>query len=255
VPLWSALAGQMLLRRVPLAPGMATLDLGCGTGFPAIELAERLGPGAHVCGLDPWAQALARGRRKAAVRGVANVAFVRGDGAAMPFADAAFDLIVSNLGVNNFADPAAALAECRRVARPEACLALTSNLQGHMAAFYAVFRAVLDDDLVPALDRHIAHRATVARLHALLSAAGFAVLRTEPEVATLRFADGGALLRHSFIRLGFLPAWRALVPPARREAVFARLRAALDARAAALGGLDLAVPFAYVEAVAVPVAR
>ncbi|GGF03735.1 hypothetical protein GCM10011611_06490 [Aliidongia dinghuensis] len=249
LPLWSALAGQLLLRHVPLAPRLVALDLGSGTGFPATELAERLGPGSMVCGLDPWAEALGRARRKARIRGVAQVTFVRGDGAALPFADGSFDLIVSNLGVNNFADPAAALVECRRVARTGARLALTTNLQGHMAEFYRIFRSVLDSaEAQRALDRHIAHRSTLDRLHGLLKAAGFEIVRTAEETAMLRFADGAALLRHSFIRLGFLPDWRDLVAAEDRPAVFRRLATALDAHAAAAGSLDLTVPLAYVEA-------
>ena len=248
LPLWSAMAGQLLFRHLPLAPRLTALDVGCGTGFPAIELAERLGPAATVQGIDPWAVALDRARHKAGIRGVANVTFVRADGAAMPFADRSFDLIVSNLGVNNFDDPVAALAECRRVARPRARLALTTNLQGHMAEFYAIFRAVLPPEALADLDRHLDHRATVERLHALLATAGFEIVRTECQTAVMRFANGAALLRHSFIRLGFLPAWWQLVPADRRADVFERLQAALDAHAAAQGSLDLSVPLAYVEA-------
>ena len=59
LPLWSALAGQLLLEHVTLASRRSILDLGCGTGFPLLELAERLGRGAHVVGLDPWAGACA----------------------------------------------------------------------------------------------------------------------------------------------------------------------------------------------------
>jgi arsenite methyltransferase len=249
LPLWSALAGQVLLRHLPLAPVLAVLDVGCGTGFPALELAQRLGPGATVTGIDPWAAALARARRKAAVWGITNVVFIDGDAIAMPFADRVFDLIVSNLGLNNFADPAAALAECRRVARPGAQLALSTNLQGTMAEFYAVFRTVLDAGEVAALDAHVAHRATVDGTKALLARAGFQPVRAIEETTAMRFANGTALLRHAFIRLGFLPGWRDIVPEPRRAAVFERLRAALDADAVSRGSLTLTVPLAYIEAV------
>jgi ubiquinone/menaquinone biosynthesis C-methylase UbiE len=249
LPLWSALAGRLLLDHVPLAPRLTVLDLGCGTGFPALELAERLGPASAAYGLDPWAEALDRARRKAQARGVANVNFVRGDGAAIPFPDRTFDLVVSNLGVNNFADAAKALAECRRVARPGAPLALTTNLKGHMAEFYAIFRSVLGSaEAERALDQHIDHRATVERLHAQLTAAGFEIVRTVEDTTSLRFADGTALLRHSFIRLGFLPGWRDIVAPEDRPAVFGRLVQAIDAHVAAAGSLDLTAPLAYVEA-------
>ena len=68
-PLWSAMFGQLLLDHVPLRAGWAVLDVGCGTGFPLLELAGRLGPSSTVTGLDSWAAALDRARRKARARG------------------------------------------------------------------------------------------------------------------------------------------------------------------------------------------
>jgi arsenite methyltransferase len=247
-PLWSAMAGQVLLRYLPLNPEVNVLDVGCGTGFPTLELAQRLGPNASVTGIDPWAAAISRARRKANIRGVDNVKFVDGDATAMPFADGSFDLIVSNLGLNNFADPMASLAECRRVARPGARIALATNLRGTMAEFYAIFSTVLNPDGVEALEAHIAHRATIPGILALLEQARFQPVRTVEETITMRLANGTALLRHSFIRLGFLPQWRSLVAETERAEVFERLRAALDAHAVQHGLLELSVPMAYVEA-------
>lgn len=43
--LWSAMFGLLLLDEVSLSNVRKALDVGCGTGFPLIELAERLGPG------------------------------------------------------------------------------------------------------------------------------------------------------------------------------------------------------------------
>src|SRR4030095_16771514 len=79
LPIWSAMAGQLLMRHVPLDPKMRVLDVGCGTGFPTIELAQRLGYAAHVTGIDSWAAALARARRKVKIWGVGNVALIDGD--------------------------------------------------------------------------------------------------------------------------------------------------------------------------------
>src|SRR5258706_8159813 len=132
LPLWSSLAGQLLLDHVPLTVKRA-LDLGCGTGFPLLELAERLGSGASVVGLDPWLIALRRAAMKRETWRVPQAGIVNGDGALMPFRAAAFDLVVSNLGINNFADVDAALAECRRVLRPGGTPAPTSNPVRHMA--------------------------------------------------------------------------------------------------------------------------
>jgi arsenite methyltransferase len=68
LPLWSAMFGLLLLEHAPLKNVSLALDVGCGTGFPLIELAERLGPDAHVHGIDPWSAALTRAKDKIARR-------------------------------------------------------------------------------------------------------------------------------------------------------------------------------------------
>src|SRR5438445_5867160 len=128
LPLWSAMFGLLLLEEVPLTNMKNVLDVGCGTGFPLIELAERLGVRSHVHGIDPWSGALARAAEKIAARQTPNVSLHEGSANALPFPDSTFDLLVSNLGVNNFDDRGGAMRECRRVARPGAVLALTTNL-------------------------------------------------------------------------------------------------------------------------------
>ncbi|HEV7243000.1 MAG TPA: class I SAM-dependent methyltransferase [Thermoanaerobaculia bacterium] len=240
LPLWSAMFGSVLLERVPLDANTIALDVGCGTGFPLLELAQRLGPGSFVHGLDPWVTAVVRAERKRRQSRVTNAALRIGDAAAMPFRDHSFDLVVSNLGLNNFADAHAAVVECRRVLRRGGVLALTTNLVGHMREFYEVFESVLPADKRSALHAHIEHRATVDSLRKLLDGAGFFVRAEIEDTFTMRYANGAALLSHDFIRFGFLPAWRDV---AGEEEVFAEVAVRLPSP------LTLTIPRAYVEAV------
>jgi arsenite methyltransferase len=254
LPLWSAMFGLLLLEHVPLKHVNVALDVGCGTGFPLIELAERLGPSGHVHGIDPWAAALMRAREKIASRGTGNVTVHKGVATNLPFRDGSLDLIVSNLGVNNFDDPAGSMRECRRVAKSGAVLALTTNLRGHMEEFYEVFNRVLDElgdvDARRLLREHIDHRATVEAVRQLLENAGFSVRRVVEKTGCMRFANGNALFNHHFIKLGFLDAWKKVVP-GREAEVFTHLERALDEAANRMGELRLTIPMAYFEAVAV----
>jgi SAM-dependent methyltransferase len=115
--LWSARFGELLFKHLELRRNLRVLDLACGTGFPLLELAHMLGRSCELVGVDMWKEALERARLKLKVYDLPNVQLVEADGAALPFPDASFDLIVSNLGINNFAHPQAALAECFRVTK------------------------------------------------------------------------------------------------------------------------------------------
>jgi arsenite methyltransferase len=253
LPLWSAMFGLLLLEHVPLENVRLALDVGCGTGFPLIELAERLGPDAHVHGIDPWSAALTRAKEKIAGWGTRNVTVHEGVATKMPFDDGTFDLIVSNLGVNNFDDRMGSMRECRRVAKVGASVALTTNLQGHLQELYEVFDRVLQEHADVGAQRllgeHVAHRATVTGVRQLLEDARFSVRRVVERTSYLRFANAAALFNHHFIRLGFLDAWKGIVP-GREAEVFADLTRALDDAARRTGELRLTIPMAYVEGVA-----
>jgi len=251
--LWSAPFGLALLETAKLLPGMQALDLGCGLGFPLLELAARLGPRGQVTGLDPWQPALQRAEAKARRRGIANLELVEGTAEAMPFADARFDLIVSNNGLNNVQDPQRALAECARVARTRAQLVLTANLPGTFALFYELFQMLLEDRgmkaEVAALHEHIrAKRKTVGEWQELVEQAGFTVRRTREEAFTWSFLNGTALFQHWFVRLAFLPPWVAILPPEQAGEFMPFLEGRLNRLALERGGLHLEVPFLCLDA-------
>jgi len=246
LPLWSSLAGQLLLEHVPLA-ARRVLDLGCGAGFPLLELAERLGPPARVVGLDPWQQGLRRANSKRERWPVRNADGVCGDGGKLPFRDGAFDLVVSNLGVNNFENPEATLAEAGRVLGPGGSLALTTNRMGHMRELYEAFERALSNEsaALGRLRAQVRHRGTVESLEARLTAAGFAVVAVHEREATLRFATPEALFEHHFMRAGFRSGWEAI---AGDPATLARMRDELEEVARARGELRLTIPLVYLEA-------
>jgi arsenite methyltransferase len=252
LPLWSAPFGLMLLEHVALRPGMTILDVGAGTGFMTIELAQRCGSDAKVIAVDPWEAAMTRLSRKLDHLGIQNVRTVIQDAATIDLPDASVDLIVSNLGINNFDNPEAALRSCFRVAKPGANLFLTTNLVGHMDEFYEAYRCVLVElgfsGQVAALDAHINHRATVDSVKALLEREGFKFVEAVTRSFRERFVDGSSLLRHYFIRLGFVQGWKAVAPEGAVEATFAALEHRLNAMAAERGELSLTIPAACIQA-------
>lgn len=250
--LWSAPFGLLMLEQVPMRPGMTIVDVGAGAGFLSIELAQRCGEGTRVVAVDPWETAMDRLRRKCERFGLSNISLRVQDAATLDLPDASVDLVVSNLGVNNFENKEAVLGNCFRMVKPGGALFLTTNLTGHMAEFYDVFRATLaalgQTERFAALDANIAHRGTVDTVSALLVSAGFEVARVITDSFPMRFADGTAVLHHRFIRAGFMSDWKAIVDPARLEETFDALERDLNACASKRGGLSLTIPMACIEA-------
>jgi len=250
---WSARFGALLFDHLEIHMGIRGLDVGCGTGFPLIELAHLHGPSSHFTGMDIWTDALARARLKLQLHGLTNVDIAEADAASMPFPDAQFDLVVCNIGLNNFRDPAAALRECRRVAKTGARLVLTTNVQGHFAALYALLDAILaESGLEPArgaLRGEEQHRHAKPAIMQLLADSEFSVARCFEQSFAIRFADGSAMLRHSLVKW-FLDGWRQAVGAGNERAVFDALEARLNAAAERDGCVQMTVPMLYLEGIA-----
>lgn len=248
---WSHRFARLLLDELELQRDIRILDLGCGAGFPLFELAHVHGPSCTVVGIDIWSTAVARAAVKLRVHALPNVHLALADAAQLPLSNASIDLVVSNLGVNNFADPPRAFAECARITKPGGRLALTTNLTGHFAEFYDVFCATLLAlnlaDRIPALDAHIAHRGSVESLAKAFEHARFEVERAVEDRFEMRYLDGSAMLRHPLTRFGFIESWRKVVGPDHERPVFAELERRLNERARRENGLRLTVPMLYLE--------
>lgn len=250
--LWSAPFGLELLKRVPVRTHQTILDIGAGTGFLTLELAQRCGESSTVIAVDPWAAAMVRLQRKSDRIGMTNLTLLQQDATDLPLRDQSVDVIVSNLGLNNFEDADAVLRTCRRVARDNATLVATTNLTGHMHEFYDVFREVMlhrgMDDRIAMLDMHIAHRGTIESVTQLLNRNGFEILSTDRNSFSMRFANGSTFLRHQFIRLGFMSGWKAIIPTSRHTEFFTELESCLNESAIQEGELSLTIPMACITA-------
>jgi SAM-dependent methyltransferase len=122
-----------------IAPGQAVLDVACGTGVVAIT-AARAGGKVRALGLAPTL--LERARDNARITGV-EVDFVAGDVEALPYADASFDVVLSQFGHIFAPRPEVAVAEMMRVLKPGGRVAFTTwppdHFTGRMFALVATY--------------------------------------------------------------------------------------------------------------------
>jgi ubiquinone/menaquinone biosynthesis C-methylase UbiE len=113
-----AFLNHRLVADARLRAGMQVLDLGSGTGYPALLGAQTVGPNGSAIGLDLAEQMLVVARRKATALGLANVTFRTGDATSLPFEANSFDAVTSRFCLMFLPEIPKAAAEIARVLKP-----------------------------------------------------------------------------------------------------------------------------------------
>lgn len=182
-----AAARAELLSRLDLlrAPPSAVLDLGAGTGLAAREIKRRFRRAA-VTAADIAPPMLRQARRHS--RFWRPIRCVQADARELPFEDASFDLVFTNLMLQWLAPPDAALAEMRRVLKPGGLLLLSSfgpeTLRELRAAWEAADGGVHVNDFIDVHD-----------LGSALARAGFVEPVLDVDRHVRHYADARALMQ------------------------------------------------------------
>ena len=166
---------SLVHEAIAAAPGERMLDVGCGPGFYAAELLERVGPDGHVVGVDTSAPMLAVAARR--VDGHDNVELLEAPATALPFESGSFDGAISVQVLEYVDEVALALSELHRVLRPGGRLVVWDvdweTLSMHSADPQRMQR------VLEAWDRHLVHRSLPTTLAGSLREAGFTDISLE----------------------------------------------------------------------------
>jgi SAM-dependent methyltransferase len=119
----SAPEAAHLVRFVGVRPGECVLDVGTGSGLVAIVAAQH---GARVTGVDPTLELLAKAKENAALAGCRDIEWHEGAAELLPFADATFDVVLSQYAHMFSWQPDAAAREMLRVLKPGGRLAFAA---------------------------------------------------------------------------------------------------------------------------------
>lgn len=164
---------RIIRAALGLEPGQDVLDIGSGPGFLACEMAEAVGPGGSVHGIDSSDAMLSVARQRRPTTGSAPVEFGPGQATELPFPDGAFDVVTSTQVYEYVHDIPAALAEARRVLRPGGRLLVLDTDWDTIA--WRSSDADRMRKILAAWDEHLADPYLPRRLTSLLTRTGFTV--------------------------------------------------------------------------------
>lgn len=219
---WVALNDELDRQLAPLgeaaisilAPtsGERILDIGCGCGQTTLALADRVGAGGAIVGVDISAPMLAVARRRAGKAAAQQASFLEADAQTYPFETAHFDAAFSRFGVMFFADPPAAFGNLRKALKPGGRLAFVCWRGAAENRWMTVPLAAVAGQFPPPAPPEPGAPGPFAfadpeRVRTILSQAGFSEIQIRPHDAmigndfeaavttALRIGPLGALLR------------------------------------------------------------
>lgn len=185
--------GDAAIDRAAVQPGGRVIDVGCGCGATALDLATKVGSTGSVVGVDVSAPMLQRARERAQAAGVRNLEFIQADASVCAFSNDA-DLLFSRTGVMFFTDTVVAFTNLRRALRPGGRLVFVCFRDRELNSWWtvpltAVATVVAVEPPIPPRQPGPFAFAEESYLREILDRSGFVHAVCEPRDYDLLFGD------------------------------------------------------------------
>jgi ubiquinone/menaquinone biosynthesis C-methylase UbiE len=202
-------------------PGERVLDVGCGTGIVARQVASRVEATGKVTGLDVSPNMLAVARATATREGL-TIEWREGNAERLPFPDSSFDLVLCQFALMFVTNKAVALAEMRRVVAEDGrvLISVWQGLDRH--PFYQTLHKVIQQRLGMSALQDIFALGSEDELRALAVSAGFRRVELKPFSLTARFPNPDAFIAGEIeVDIAAIPSMQHLDSQAQKEIVAA----------------------------------
>ncbi len=215
LPIWAERFGRLLLAEAQVRANAMVLNVACGTGYPALELLEKM-DGGRIIALDSSSALLDVARSKAEGLSGKRIFFrTEGNKDRLSFDSDVYDLTFSNLGLGEIdSPPADALAELARVTAPGGQVLVTLPLRGTWMEFLDIYREVLTKhdrhDTLQALSEYEATLPEPEVAIEWLEAAGLQDVDLVVEEFSLLFKSSREFFFAPVIEFGPLRDWKKL---------------------------------------------
>ncbi|MDE3230485.1 MAG: methyltransferase domain-containing protein [Chloroflexota bacterium] len=229
-------------------PGERVVDVGCGLGHDARELARRVGPSGAVVGVDGSAEMIERATAATDEATARMLSFITADAMNLPLDTQTFDGLRADRLLQHVDDPLRALLEFRRALRPGGRIVLIEPDWKTMAVYPGSAAGGDDDTCAAAIFdwqvAHTSHPLIGRQLRMLLTQAGFVNITVSPVAyASTHFIEADLTLELTRAANGAAEQW-----PARLSAADAQAWRVTAQAADAAGHFFASVPLFFAHA-------
>lgn len=233
VPKWREVFDRIVDEQIKVPAEGRFLDVECGSGGFAIDLALKGGSKVEVVGVDADPERLILARGKAEMKKLDRIEFHQAEAAHLDFPDGSFDFVLADLSLLPVDLAASACNEAVRVARKGAPVVIKITTRGSFDEFFSLlWETLFELDLIactPQLESLITERLTVADIEQVTHDAGLKNIRTFTHKEQYDYPDAKTFLEDPLISSQFLGHWMSIIPdPDIRAKVKENMRRIID---------------------------
>jgi ubiquinone/menaquinone biosynthesis C-methylase UbiE len=232
-PDWRERFDTLLDENIEFPAEGRILEVNCGTGGHAIELAEQMKGKGAVTAIDPSPERVEIARAKAQVKKVTDVEFKEASATSLPFEENEFVSVVGDASMMSAEQIEKVLAEMLRVAKPGASVVLMVTTRGSFDEFFSIYwealhRAGLVEEVWAKLESMINERGIVSEIESMASRLGLTDVESFLSKEEFLYETGSAFISDPLIEDGFLGKWLSIIPPERRQEVKDSIASLID---------------------------
>lgn len=236
LPLWTQKFGRLLLRAVRVPSKAMVLNVACKTGYPALELLQKMDPDSRIIAIESSGPLLDIARSKAGDLSGRRVFFrTEHISEKLSFADDVYDVTFTNLGLDEFdISPEEVIKDFARVTQPGGQVLVTLPLRGSWNEFFDIYREVLikqdRNDLLEKIEEYMESFPEPETAAGWMKKAGLRDVKVESEKFSLLFKSAREFFFAPIIEYGPLKTWKSLVGKGQQmQDIFWYIKEAIDA--------------------------
>ena len=221
-PDWRDRFDALVNEKIKMPTEGRILDVNCGTGAHALEMAERMRDKGEVMGIDPGSERIEIARAKAQVKKLKHVSFEQCNAPDFRFDSDHFDAVIGDASMLPADEIEGLLAEMIRVAQPGARVVLKMVTHGSFDEFFSIYWEALHsigiaDSVWERLEALINERGAISDAEMMAERAGLREVESFVSKEEFLYETSDDFINSPMIEDSFLAGWLEIIPESRRK--------------------------------------